>query len=88
MVNVDDEEGCANDKWSIRFHRDEDATKGVCFTADGTRPGKLIDCFVGGELLVGLKPLGLGIIRAVGVPVDGLGGYDVSVIKRAMPVDS
>ena len=81
------EKGCTDDQWSLRFHRDEGATKGICFTAGGMRPGKLIDCFVGGELLVGLKPLGLGIIKSLGVPVDGLGGYDVSVIKRAVAVD-
>ena len=80
-----DEEGRTDAPWNLRFRRDDDATKGV---TDGTRPSKLIDGFVGGELLVGLKPLGLGIIRATGVPVDGLGGYDVSVIKRAVAVDS
>lgn len=88
MVNVGGGEDRTDDQWSLRFHCDEGATKGICVSINGTRPGKLIDCFVGGELLVGLKPLGLGIIKSTGVPVDGLGGYDVSVIKRAVAVDS
>ena len=87
MVNVEGGEGYTSDPGSLKFHRDEDATKGICFDAGGTSPGKLIDGFVSGELLVGLKPLGLGILKDVGVLVDGLGGYDVSVIKRVVAVD-